>query len=75
LYKAHGDAILQYLHPSAQEDALDTIWDPDTNCPISWEEQQGGADDTVPEWARAVQMIQYRNGYRRLSKKMEVRQA
>jgi hypothetical protein len=55
LYKAHGDAILQYLHPSAQEDALDTVWDPDTNCPISWEEQQAreaGADDTVPEWVQ-----------------------
>jgi hypothetical protein len=55
LYKAHGDAILQYLHPSAQEDALDTVWDPDTNCPISWEEQQAreaSADDTVPEWVQ-----------------------
>jgi hypothetical protein len=52
LHKAHGDAILQYLNPSAQEDALDTVWDSDTNCPISWEEQQAweaGVDDTVPE--------------------------
>jgi hypothetical protein len=55
LHKAHGDTILQYLNPSAQEDALDTVWDPDTNCPISWEEQQAreaGADDTVPEWVQ-----------------------
>jgi hypothetical protein len=55
LHKAHGDAILQYLNPSAQEDALDTVWDPDTNCPIWWEEQQAweaGADDTVPEWVQ-----------------------
>jgi hypothetical protein len=55
LHKAHGDVILQYLNPSAQEDALDTVWDPDTNCPISWEEQQvreAGADDTVPEWVQ-----------------------
>jgi hypothetical protein len=55
LHKAHGDAILQYLNPSTQEDALDTVWDPDTNCPISWEEQQAweaGADDTVPEWVQ-----------------------
>jgi hypothetical protein len=46
---------LQYLNPSAQEDALDTVWDPDTNCPISWEEQQvreAGTDDTVPEWVQ-----------------------
>jgi hypothetical protein len=58
LHKAHGDAILQYLNLSAQEDALDTVWDPDTNCPISWEEQQAweagadGTDDTVPEWVQ-----------------------
>jgi hypothetical protein len=57
LHKAHGDAILQYLNPSAQEDALDTVWDPDTNCPISWEEQQAweaSADDTVPEWVQDI---------------------
>jgi hypothetical protein len=55
LHKAHGDAILQYLNPSVQEDALDTVWDPNTNCPISWEEHQAreaGADDTVPEWVQ-----------------------
>jgi hypothetical protein len=66
LYKAHGDAILQYLHPSAQEDALDTVW-------IQTPTVQSHGRSNKP--ARLVQMIQYRNGYRRLSKKMELCQA
>lgn len=41
--------------PSAQEEALKAIWDPETGCLISWEEQQAreaSAKDMIPGWVK-----------------------
>ena len=53
LYREYGNDILQYFSTNAQADALETAWDPETNRPISWDEQQAkeaSADTTVPTW-------------------------
>ena len=55
LLRNYGHDILQYLSPSAQEEALETVWDPETDRPISWEEQlarEASADDTIPDWVQ-----------------------
>jgi hypothetical protein len=57
LFREYGHDILQYLSPSAQEEALETVWDPETSRPISWEEQLAGdasADDTILDWVQKV---------------------
>jgi hypothetical protein len=55
LLHEYGHNVLQYLSWSAQEEALETVWDPKTGRLISWEEQlarDASANDTIPDWVQ-----------------------